>query len=244
MSRAELALSELEQALAEVSRDQALESGLRRLLLESDFYVLGEEGDEVAPGQRQVQLVHHTLQARTYLSAYTSLQRIQSVVMGQPYVVLRGGAIFAAVQPDVMLILNLGSWPNRSFTYEEARDMASEWERSLPGHRVEQPEGYPARLLEALWVHFSRTPGVLQAHLAQVREAGKPPRLVVAVRVAASALAEQVLAEAREVARQAHGAEVHLHHLTGDELSQRVLEAGVCFFNTGLGTEPLRLVAC
>jgi hypothetical protein len=237
-------LSELEKALMEAPHHPATEARLRRLLLEHEFYVLGEQPESVAHGQREVRLVHHTVEGRTYLPAYTSRERILSMVVGEPYVVVGGGAVFAAVQPDMRLVVNLGSWPNRTFTHEQAMDLVAEWERSRPRLRVVQPDRYPAPLLEALWAHFCRTGDVHDAHLAQVWQVDKPPRLVIGVRVCDSSLAGQVLTEARGVASGAHDAEVQLHHVGRDDLSRQVLEEGVCFFGRRLGSRPLRLVAC
>lgn len=237
-------LSELEQALTEAPHHPAGEGRLRRLLLEHEFYVLGEQREGVAPGRREVSLVHHTVQGRTYLPAYTSRERILSMVVGEPYVVIPGGALFAAVQPGMRLVVNLGSWPNRTFTHEQAMDLVAEWERVRPPHEVVPPDRYPARLLEALWAHFSRTGDVHDAHLAQVWEEDKPPRLVIGVRIDEPSLAGQVLTEARRVAWKAHDADVQLHQVGADDLSRRLLEGGICFFGRRLASRPLYLVAC
>jgi SseB protein C-terminal domain/SseB protein N-terminal domain len=219
-------LTELERALAEVTHEPSREDELRRLLVEGELYVLGEEVGAADGERRELRLVHHTLQGTTYLSAYTSPERAQAVAPGQPYLVLRGRAVLDAVTPGVQLVINLGSWPNRSFTHDEATRLAR---FGKPG--VHQPERYPSGLLEALWTHFRDTEGVLEAHLAEIVEDGAPGRLLIAFSVAHPASAEKVAEEAKRLASTVHDAEVRLHHLGSDELSRLVLEAGVCFFD-------------
>ncbi|MGH7867072.1 MAG: SseB family protein [Candidatus Dormibacteraceae bacterium] len=123
-------LSELDQALAEAAYESRREADFRRMLPESDLYVLGEEGEEVALGRRELKLIHHTFGSMTYLSAYTSLNRLQMVAFGLPYLVVQGAAVFAAVSPGVHLALNLGGWPNRIFTDREAAELAAAWRES------------------------------------------------------------------------------------------------------------------
>jgi hypothetical protein len=235
-------LTELEHALAETSPDPSRGAEVRRLLVESELHVLGEEVGMAAAGRlddgkRELRLVHHTFQGTTYLSAYTSLRRVEAVAPGEPYLVLRGGAVFGAVEPGVQLVVNLGSWPNRSFDHQEAAELAALWERSRApapaapaAADVRQPERYPAPVLEALWAHFGGSEAVVEAYLAQVFEAGHPSHLLVAFRTRHPAGAGQATAEAGRVVAAVHDVEVRLHELGSDELSRRVVEAGVCFF--------------
>jgi type III secretion system (T3SS) SseB-like protein len=217
------ALSELESLLAEASHEPASEERLRLLLLDSELYALGEE----EPDGEGVRLVQHTLRDTTYLSAYTSRERVEAVAPGESYVALPGGAILSALEPGVRLVINLGSWPNRTIEHEEAAALVLEW-----GPRLRQPERYPAGLLETLWAHFCRLGSVLEAHLAELLEAGQSSYLVVAFRTAEGD-GGPVAEEAQRLAAALHGIDVRFYQVGEDGFSRQLLEAGVCFFDRG-----------
>ena len=128
------------------------------------------------------------------------------------------------VPPGVRLVINLGSWPNRTIEHEEAAALVLEW-----GPQLRQPERYPAGLLETLWAHFCRLGSVLEAYLAEVIDAGHAS-LVVALRMADGGAAA-VPVEAERLAATVHGVDLRVHELGEDDLSHRLLEAGVCFFD-------------
>jgi hypothetical protein len=227
----DIPFTKIEEALAGASYDLAHEPELHQLLLEAQLYVLdgGRSGKLDEP-----QLVHQTHQGITHLAAYTSLEKFHSVFPGQPHRVLPGGLIFGAIRPEVTLVINLGSWPTRTFSWQQAAELAAQWERLPDKGPVRQPKRYPASLLEALWAHFNQMECVGEAHIAEMHEAGRPPRLVIGLRINHLTLVEHALGEIRDVARYSHDVEVQLHHLAADELSEQLVREGICFFRRRL----------
>jgi hypothetical protein len=235
-----LELTGLELLLAGAQHDPGAETELRRLLPESDLYVLGVF--DATGGEPR--LATHTLQNVAYLSAFTSTERLlTSTCGGEPYLMLPGWHVLQAVLPGQQLALNVGGWPCRTFSYKEATALVAEWRQAGGGQDIQQPSRYPARLLEALWGLFGAIEEIEAAYLAELVERGQQPALVVAVSVSRPLPVDLGLEEMQGMARAVHGGDVRVHQLGPDEFSRRVRDVGVCFFSRYGPPGPLGLVA-
>ena len=226
-----LELTGLELLLADAPHDPGAEDELRRLLPATELYVLGQESPT---NGGEPLLATHALQNMAYVSAFTSTERLLAATCGgEPYVALPGWRVLQAVVPGRHLALNLGGWPCRAFTYEEASAMVAAWREGGGSPVVQQPSRYPARLLEALWGFFAAIEEIEEAYLAEVVERGRQATLLVAVGVSRPLPADSGLEETRGMARAVFGADVQVYRLGADELSRQLREAGVCFFSRG-----------
>jgi len=192
----------LEAALLEAIGDPSGRGGFYQSLMDSDLYLVGrletvegksKEGTVTAePGDR---LVLWPRGEDSRIHAYTSLARLRSSI-GQskvPYVGLPSDVLFAAVDPDVDVVLNEGVWFGKQIVPEERRLLV---EGTIPGRPEEiqiaegaevllgQPADYPRELVDALRREFARHGGVAEARLAQlhVPSTGQPPHPVVGLR--------------------------------------------------------------
>jgi hypothetical protein len=215
-------LTRLELALAECGAGPVPLEPLGRLLMEGELHVV-PEGGRRRPAA-------HVFGGGVYVPAYTTAGGMRSVMLGARVLALPGVSVLRAVPHGGQLILNLGTWPSRVVEHWDVAGLLEAWDRLPAAPRIEQPRHYPGSLLEALWDHF-RAGTVAEAHLAQVAEDGRLPRLLVGIRARPPALAEWVVAQTVEVARAVYDAEVHIHHLGPDELSRRIVGVGSRFFD-------------
>jgi hypothetical protein len=225
IDRWRIELTRLEHALAECGGRPLPVEPLGRLLMEGVLHVVPDEATE---GCRRPAV--HVFGGGVYVAAYTSAERMRSVMGEGPRLALPGPALLRAVPWPAQLILNVGTWPSRVLAHWELSGLLARWERMPPAFRVAPPRHYPAALLEALWDHFQSGGAVAEGHLAEAEPEGCPPRPLIAFRSRHPALAERLVAQTLDVASAVYDAEVHVHHLGGDEVSRRIVELGTRFF--------------
>lgn len=124
------AQNELETALLEAASDPDARGGFYRVLMSSNLYLVGrletvegkgKEGTVTAdPGDK---LVLWPRGEDTRIHVFTSLARLQSAIGNAkvPYVGLPTDVLFAAVEPDVDIVLNEGVWHGKQIVPEERR---------------------------------------------------------------------------------------------------------------------------
>ncbi|MDQ6747559.1 MAG: SseB family protein [Candidatus Dormibacteraeota bacterium] len=122
--------NDLETALLAAAEDPGARSGFYRALMSSDLFVVGrletvegrgKEGKVSAdPGDKLV-IWPRGDDARVH--AFSSLARLQAAIGNAkvPYVGLPTDVLFAAIDPEVEIVLNEGVWYGKQIVPEERR---------------------------------------------------------------------------------------------------------------------------
>ncbi|MGI8608825.1 MAG: SseB family protein [Candidatus Dormibacteria bacterium] len=135
-------LNELEESLLHAADDPASGAAFYRSLMESNLFLVGrmetvegkvKEGSVSAePGDRLV-LWPRGEDQRVHV--FTSLERLRAAIGAAqvPYVGLPTDVLFAAVDPDLEIILNEGVWHGKQILPEERRALIELVPPGAPG---------------------------------------------------------------------------------------------------------------
>jgi hypothetical protein len=190
----------LEALLMQAATDPAARPEFMRTLLEFDLFILIDSvgvqyGSFVAKEGETMRIKGVVIDGQKRIPIFTSEKRLKEFIQSQEsFARFKGQDLFAMLAGgDSEAVLNPGASYGKFITQADIRSLADST-YFQPQQQVLSKETqvligmsseYPAKLIEALQIHFRTTPQVKKAYFAQIHmpDSGEPPHLLISIEV-------------------------------------------------------------